>query len=146
MTLRWERGTANGQLEAPPPGRGKPVPGCYHGLPLPTAKWALELVERWTREADGSWRDAKGRTATLQCAPVKVKAVENAAWLVPNPRSDGCAGENQLILSGGPRMDTPAMRCRLKTRDELLTLTFGVERVMSTNDCGGGADWRVVRP
>jgi hypothetical protein len=141
------RSTGHGVTGRPaqPSRPGKPVPGCPNGLPLPSADWHLAPVERWTSDERGQWTDSRGRPATVSCARLSVRAVENATALVPNPKSDGCAGENQLILSGGPRVEVEVTRCRLVTAGETFVLTFGVERVASTNDCGGGADWRVVR-
>lgn len=68
----------------------------------------------------------------------------NATALVPNPLSDGCAGERQLILSGGPREKVSVLRCVVEQSDETLVLTFGAELVTSANDCG--SDWRVNAP
>lgn len=123
--------------------RGKPPVGCPFGLPGPDAEWALNDVTHWARTAAG-WVDAQGKPVTVRCRERTVKAVRDATALVANPRSDGCGGERQLILKGGPRVSTPVVRCVVEQPGEhAVTVTFGVELVASENDCGGGSDWRV---
>lgn len=145
VRLRHQKGTAAGELKASLPKRGKPPPGCPFGLPLPSADWKLAAGETWTRDEVGNWTDSKGKKLTLQCEERTLKAVENASVLASNPASDGCGGERQLVLTGGPRVEVPVVRCRLRSDRETVTLTFGAELVWSDNDCGGGSDWRVVR-
>lgn len=126
--------------------RGKPPVGCPFGLPNPSAAWPLRDVTVFTRTGTG-WVDAKGQAVTVTCAPRVLSAVRDGTALVANPRSDGCAGERQLILSGGRREQVPLLRCVVASkRDVTLTLTFGAELVTSDNDCGGGSDWRVNTP
>ncbi|MCA2981052.1 MAG: hypothetical protein INH41_14830 [Myxococcaceae bacterium] len=127
----------------PPKSSGKPPVGCPFGLPAPSAAWHLREVTSFERTASG-WVDAKGKPVSVTCTARTISAVRNATALVPNPRSDGCGGSRQLILSGGPRVEVPVVRCVVSRQDEApLTLTFGAERVASENDCGGGGDWRI---
>jgi len=125
---------------------GKPPVGCPFGLPGPSAAWPWRDVTLFTRTGTG-WVDAKGQAVTVTCTRRALWAVRDATALVANPRSDGCGGERQLILSGGPREKVPVLRCVVASKRELtLTLTFGAELVTSDDDCGGGSDWRVNAP
>lgn len=128
-----------------PPGRGKPPVGCPFGLPAPSAPWVFREVATFERTEAG-WVDGAGKPLTVTCTTKTLNAVKNATALVSNPRSDGCGGARQLMLSGGPRVEVPVVRCVVKGREEPLTLTFGAELVASENDCGGGSDWRVNEP
>lgn len=131
---------------AVPTFRGKPPVGCHFGLPNPSAAWPLSDVATFTRTEAG-WVDAKGKAVTVTCTPRTLSAVRDATKLVSNPRSDGCGGERQLILSGGPRQKVSVVRCVVTQNGGApLTLTFGAELVTSDNDCGGGSDWRVNTP
>jgi hypothetical protein len=144
VVLRQSAGAIVGPKPARAQGTSKPEAGCRLGLPTPTEDWHLAPVTEWTRGADGAWVDAQGAAATVNCTNVKVRAVENATALVPNPRS-GCGDSQMLMLVGGPRVEVGATRCVLKSKRGTFTLTFGVERIHSDNDCGGGGDWRVTR-